>query len=130
MLFWLYLYMFTFESQRAPSVIKSQTMQASSSIYNTFTCNLPIMFHYCKTYFDSRTVLLNVWGREHVERLGERFIRHSTLYALLLQQSFDTQSGRFMRLPQFQTKHASTALHSIEKTSRFTNLNDKTARLF
>ena len=88
------------------------------------------MFHYCKTYFDSRTVLLNVWGREHVERLGERFIRHSTLYALLLQQSFDTQSGRFMRLPQFQTKHASTALHSIEKTSRFTNLNDKTARLF
>lgn len=95
MLFWLYLYMFTFEPQGAPSVIKSQTM-----------------------------------GREHVERLGERFIRHSTLYALLLQQSFDTQSGRFMRLPQFQTKHASTALHSTEKTSRFTNLNDKTARLF
>lgn len=88
------------------------------------------MFHYCKTYFDSRTVLLNVMGREHLDRLGERFIRHSTLHALLLQQSFDTQSGRFMRLPQFQTKHASTVLHSIEKTSRYTNLNDKTARLF
>ena len=65
MLFWLYLYMFTFEPQGAPSVIKSQTM-----------------------------------GREHLDRLGERFIRHSTLHALLLQQSFDTQSGRLNSPPQ------------------------------